>query len=71
MENLNGFELAGRPMKVGHVTERPGEMPGPSGTTFPTYSAGISSSHASSLDSDDLDHRGISLGAHWSFSANG
>lgn len=22
MEQLNGFELAGRPMKVGHVTER-------------------------------------------------
>jgi len=63
MENLNSFELAGRPMKVGHVTERPGEMSTTSGTTFPTYSAGISSSHASNLDSDDLDHRGISLGA--------
>lgn len=22
LEQLNGFELAGRPMKVGHVTER-------------------------------------------------
>jgi RNA-binding protein 39 len=65
MENLNGFELAGRPMKVGHVTERPGEMAGSTGTTFPTYTAGISSSFGSSsnLDSDDLDHRGISLGA--------
>lgn len=62
MENLNGFELAGRPMKVGHVTERPGEMPG---TTFPTYTPGIQSSYtsASNLDSDDLDHRGINLGA--------
>jgi RNA-binding protein 39 len=65
MENLNGFELAGRPMKVGHVTERPGEMIGPGGTTFPQYTAGISSSFSSSsnLDSDDLDHRGINLGA--------
>jgi len=65
MENLNGFELAGRPMKVGHVTERPGEMAGPGSTTYPTYTAGISSSFASSsnLDSDDLDHRGINLGA--------
>ena len=25
LEQLNGFELAGRPMKVGHVTERTGE----------------------------------------------
>jgi RNA-binding protein 39 len=65
MENLNGFELAGRPMKVGHVTERPGEITGPGGATFPTYTAGISSSFTSSsnLDSDDLDHRGINLGA--------
>lgn len=23
MEQLNGFELAGRPMRIGHVTERP------------------------------------------------
>jgi len=65
MENLNGFELAGRPMKVGHVTERPGEIAGSTGTTYPQYTAGISSSFASSsnLDSDDLDHRGINLGA--------
>jgi RNA-binding protein 39 len=65
MENLNGFELAGRPMKVGHVTERPGEMAGSSGTSFPNYTSEMSSSFASAsnLDSDDLDHRGISLGA--------
>jgi RNA-binding protein 39 len=30
LEQLNGFELAGRPMKVGHVTERLGETTGPS-----------------------------------------
>ena len=28
LEQLNGFELAGRPMKVGHVTERTGENAG-------------------------------------------
>jgi len=30
LEQLNGFELAGRPMKVGHVTERTGETQGTS-----------------------------------------
>ena len=64
MENLNGFELAGRPMKVGHVTERAGEVTNTSGTTA-TYTGTTSSSftHASNLDSDDLDHRGVNLGA--------
>ncbi|CAF0800667.1 unnamed protein product [Adineta ricciae] len=63
MENLNGFELAGRPMKVGHVTERPGEAT--TGASLPQYSTGIASAFSSSsnLDSDDLDHRGINLGA--------
>ncbi|CAF1053256.1 unnamed protein product [Didymodactylos carnosus] len=46
MENLNGFELAGRPMKVGHVTERVND-------------GGL----ASNLDSEELDERGINLGA--------
>lgn len=31
LEQLNGFELAGRPMKVGHVTERTDVPIGPSG----------------------------------------
>ena len=30
LEQLNGFELAGRPMKVGHVTERTAGDPGSS-----------------------------------------
>lgn len=30
MEQLNGFELAGRPMKVGNVTERTDLIQGPS-----------------------------------------
>nr|CAD7203377.1 unnamed protein product [Timema douglasi] len=30
LEQLNGFELAGRPMKVGHVTERTDSTQGPS-----------------------------------------
>ena len=28
LEQLNGFELAGRPMKVGHVTERAADATG-------------------------------------------
>ncbi|CAF0887873.1 unnamed protein product [Adineta steineri] len=64
MENLNGFELAGRSMKVGHVTERLGEMSTTGNTNIPHYTVGIASAFASgsNLDSDDLDHRGISLG---------
>ncbi|XP_015787976.1 RNA-binding protein 39 [Tetranychus urticae] len=46
LEQLNGFELAGRPMKVNHVTERTdGLIQGPS-----------------ILDSDELDRTGIDLG---------
>ncbi|KAL8564588.1 hypothetical protein ACOMHN_032144 [Nucella lapillus] len=47
MEQLNGFELAGRPMKVGNVTERSGGEGGP----------------ASNLDTDEMDRAGIGLGA--------
>lgn len=48
LEQLNGFELAGRPMKVGNVTERLDlqQTQGPS-----------------ILDSDELDRSGIDLGA--------
>jgi RNA-binding protein 23/39 len=67
MENLNGFELAGRPMKVGHVTERMGEATNnmPMSGAFPNFPGGLTSAFASSanLDSEDLDNRGISLGA--------
>lgn len=46
LEQLNGFELAGRPMKVNYVTERSDNMvQGPS-----------------ILDSDELDRTGIDLG---------
>jgi len=64
MENLNGFELAGRPMKVGHVTESANTI-APAAGSFSSYAPGIASSFSSSanLDSDDLDHRGINLGA--------
>ncbi len=48
LEQLNGFELAGRPMKVGHVTER-GEMP----ITGPNHSS----------DGELLDRSGVDLGA--------
>uniref|UniRef100_A0A0B6ZXB5 RRM domain-containing protein n=1 Tax=Arion vulgaris TaxID=1028688 RepID=A0A0B6ZXB5_9EUPU len=50
LDQLNGFELAGRPMKVGHVTERTGEngqFPGQGGQ----------------LDTDEMDRAGIDLGA--------
>jgi len=47
MEQLNGFELAGRPIKVSNVTE---------------HANGPLSSGAS-LDSDELDRAGIDLGA--------
>lgn len=69
MENLNGFELAGRPMKVGHVTERQNEASGggayPGGNMAVFSGSGATSSFTSSsnLDSEDLDHRGINLGA--------
>ncbi|XP_045472045.1 RNA-binding protein 39 isoform X2 [Harmonia axyridis] len=48
LEQLNGYELAGRPMKVGNVTERMDlqQQQGPS-----------------ILDSDELDRSGIDLGA--------
>lgn len=47
LEQLNGFELAGRPMKVGNVTERTGTEGGAS----------------SALDTDEMDRAGIDLGA--------
>ncbi|RZF34761.1 hypothetical protein LSTR_LSTR007813 [Laodelphax striatellus] len=47
LEQLNGFELAGRPMKVGNVTER---------TEFVSQGPSM-------LDSDELDRSGIDLGA--------
>ncbi|RWS24727.1 RNA-binding protein 39-like protein [Leptotrombidium deliense] len=46
LEQLNGFELAGRPMKVNHVTER----------------SDIIIQGPSILDSDELDRTGIDLG---------
>ncbi len=49
LEQLNGFELAGRPMKVGHVTERNDQQQpsiGPAG-----------------FDADELDRSGVDLGA--------
>ena len=48
LEQLNGFELAGRPMKVGNVTERADSAPvGPAG----------------SMDGELLDRSGVDLGA--------
>lgn len=49
LDQLNGFELAGRPMKVGHVTERANENGTPGGQ--------------GQLDTDEMDRAGIDLGA--------
>lgn len=48
LDQLNGFELAGRPMKVNHVTERS------DASTF--------HGHPSLLDNDDMERSGIDLG---------
>lgn len=47
LDQLNGFEIAGRPMKVNQMTERWGE-----------YSGGLSF-----LDNDELDRTGFDIGA--------
>lgn len=47
MEQLNGFELAGRPIKVGTVADQ-----GP-----------VAAGYQRQLDSDDLDRAGVDLGA--------
>lgn len=52
LEQLNGFELAGRPMKVGNVTERTGQD-----------MAGGGGGGSSALDTDEMDRAGIDLGA--------
>jgi len=49
LEQMNGFELAGRPMKVGHVTE------GAAGGNYVQVKDG--------LDSEEADKTGIDLGA--------
>merc|ERR1719270_1891381 len=50
LEQMNGFELAGRAMKVGHVTDRTdGQLGGIAGQ--------------GDLDSEQLDKTGIDLGA--------
>jgi len=54
LEQMNGFELAGRPMKVGQVTERAdAQAMGAAGAT----------GHGEGLDSDHIDRSGVDLGA--------
>jgi RNA-binding protein 39 len=48
MEQLNGFEIAGRPMKVGYVTEK----------SDGTYYA----NPQTFLDTDEMDRAGVNLG---------
>jgi len=56
LEQMNGFELAGRAMKVGTVTERGGYDMG-----LPGQPAGFK--QAAGLDSEAVDKTGIDLGA--------
>merc|ERR1719418_440045 len=56
LEQMNGFELAGRAMKVGTVTERGGYDMG-----LPGQPAGFK--QAAGLDSEAVDKTGIALGA--------
>jgi RNA-binding protein 39 len=48
MEQLNGFEIAGRPMKVGYVTEKSDNNHFHNPQTF--------------LDTDEMDRAGVNLG---------
>lgn len=48
MEQLNGFEIAGRPMKVGYVTDKAETAYYANPQTF--------------LDSDEMDRAGVNLG---------
>jgi len=48
MEQLNGFEIAGRPMKVGYVTEKSESTYYNNPQTF--------------LDTDEMDRAGVNLG---------
>jgi len=52
LDQLNGFELAGRPMKVGHVTERTAQEAQQAAATG-----------QGQLDTDEMDRAGIDLGA--------
>jgi len=54
LEQMNGFELAGRAMKVGHVTERGGGGGDGSSAMF---------KQSSGLDAEEVDKTGIDLGA--------
>jgi len=56
LEQMNGFELAGRAMKVGHVTERGGFAEG-----LPGQPGGFKL--GAGLDSEAVDKTGIDLGA--------
>lgn len=54
LEQMNGFELAGRPMKVGQVTERADAQ---------ALGAANATSHNQGLDSEEVDRSGVDLGA--------
>ena len=59
LEQLNGFELAGRPMKVNHANERSVDV----ATAAAAAILGGASIPAASLDCDEIDRTGIGLRA--------
>lgn len=65
MEQLNGFEIAGRPIKVNHVTERgTGSLNHHHHHHHNQQQAQLDGSLPSVLDNEELDRTGIELGAH-------
>ncbi|OQR74533.1 RNA-binding protein 39-like, partial [Tropilaelaps mercedesae] len=65
MEQLNGFEIAGRPIKVNHVTERgTGSLNHHHHHHHHQQQAQLDGSLPSVLDNEELDRTGIELGAH-------
>lgn len=64
LEQMNGFELAGRPMKVGNVTERADSAMGAGGGHHPgANGSGGAGSAGNGLDVEEMDRAGIDLGA--------
>lgn len=64
MEQLNGFEIAGRPIKVNHVTERGTGSLNNHHNHQQQQASQLDGSLPSVLDNEELDRTGIELGAH-------
>lgn len=60
---MNGFELAGRPMKVGNVTERTNSSSSENSQAAAAAAAAGGNAANTGLDREELDKSGIDLGA--------